>query len=68
MEELNSAGLRTMLNKVFYEYGVYLIINILDPSGFEKLLIDIYGVKLTLPVISPYVFHFMGFRYRRKYR
>ena len=58
--ELKSTGFREMLNKVFYEYGVYLIIAfILDTLVFEKLLIDIYGVKLTLPVISLYVFSFI---------
>ena len=58
--EFKSGKFRNMLRKIFYEYGVYLIIAfILDTLVFENLLISIYGEKLTLPVIALYIFSFI---------
>lgn len=59
-KEFKSGRFRDMLHKIFYEYGVYLIIAfILDRLVFEHILINIYGKKLTLPVIALYIFSFI---------
>jgi hypothetical protein len=58
--EFKSDKFREMLNKIFSEYGVYLIIAfILDTLVFDKLLLNIYGQRLTLPVIALYLFSFI---------
>jgi hypothetical protein len=58
--EFKSDKFRAMLNKIFSEYGIYLIIAfILDTLVFDKLLLNIYGQKLTLPVIALYIFSFI---------
>jgi hypothetical protein len=58
--EFKSDKFREMLNKVFLEYGVYLVIAfILDTLVFDKLLLNIYGQRLTLPVIALYLFSFI---------
>jgi hypothetical protein len=56
--EIQSGELRIMLQKVVMEYGIYLIIAfVIDVLIFKNsVLFEIYNRKMTLPVISLYVF------------
>lgn len=56
--EIKSTGLRDMCKKIFSEYFMYLIIAfVVDVLIFkQEFLIEFMGRKLTLPVISLYIF------------
>jgi len=57
-KEINSQGLRNTMEKVFLQYGVYLIIAfVIDILVFKQLVIfNIYDRPMTLPVIALYLF------------
>ena len=59
--EIKSGGFRKMANKIFMEYGVYLIIAfVIDSLVFSKTTtFNIVGSDLKLPVIAVYYFSFI---------
>lgn len=59
--EIKSGGFRDMANKIFMEYGVYLIIAfVIDILVFsETTTFNVVGSQLKLPVIAVYYFSFI---------
>lgn len=59
--QISSTGLRKWMKKVFWEYGIYLIIAFAIDKYVLKnmILFDMLNRKLTLPVIAIYLFSFI---------
>lgn len=60
-KEITSSGLREWLNKVFWEYGRYLVIAFMLNEWVLKnmIIFDAFDRKLTLPVVAVYLFGFI---------
>lgn len=59
--QISSAGLRNWMKKVFWEYGVYLIISfVIDQCVLKNIILfNAEGRELTLPVLAIYLFAFI---------
>ena len=59
--QISSNGLRCWMKKVFWEYGVYLVIAFaIDKYVFKNMVVfDVLDNKLTLPVLAVYLFAFI---------
>lgn len=59
--EISSTGLRNWMKKVFWEYGVYLIISfVIDQCVLKNItLFSTFDRELTLPVLAIYLFAFI---------
>lgn len=59
--QITSSGLRNWMKKVFWEYGIYLIIAFaIDKYVFKNIILfDIFDRKMTLPVVAVYLFSFI---------
>lgn len=60
-KEIKSKGLRVMCEKVFLEYGVYLLIAFaVDKYILEQMIIFEFNSKhLTLPILAIWIFSFI---------
>lgn len=59
--EINSFGLRKWMKKIFWEYGIYLIIAFAIDKYVLKdiILVQIDNRSLKLPVLAVYLFSFI---------
>lgn len=59
--QIKSSSLRNWMKKVFWEYGLYLVIAFaIDKYVFKNfILLDILQRELTLPVLAVYLFSFI---------
>lgn len=59
--QITSTGLRNWMKKVFWEYGIYLIIAFAINKYVLKnmILFDMFDRRLTLPVLALYLFSFI---------
>ena len=59
--QITSSGMRNWIKKVFWEYGIYLIIAFaIDKCVFKNIILfDFFDRRITLPVIAIYLFSFI---------
>lgn len=59
--QITSSGLRNWMRKVFWEYGIYLIIAFaIDKYVLKNIIVfDFFNRKMTLPVVTIYLFSFI---------
>ena len=60
-KQISSNGLRCWMKKIFWEYGIYLVIAFaIDKYVFKNMIVfDVLDNQLTLPVLAVYLFAFI---------